>query len=604
MVQGRRLQRRMGALLALGMALPLSAWAAAGPAGAATANQVLRVGTWHGVPGNEPTLEAAVAALRPGGFLLIGPGDWHPRMDYQPAQVGVRYPSALLITASGVHVRGMDRNRVILDGTRPGTTHACSSAPSDQDFGPKVKGVPQGRNGPEALKTDGVYFENFTACNFLTGSADTGNEIWWNGGDDTGKVGLGSWWGNYLTGSSTFFDAAHPGTAAQYGIFVSNSRGPGQVDHAYASNMNDSSFYIGACPDCNGVLNHVHAQNSALGLSSTNAGGHLIIENSEWDHNKTGMVNNSQNSADPPSPQLGTCPGGAQGPYGTTSCTVWRNNYVHDNNNPNVPFQGTAGFGPTGTGMVLAGTRNDTLIGNRIERNGAWGVLTTFFPDTSPGNENNTTNCQGGVINGAPPTLGGTASPCLFAAFSNHIVNNTFSGNGFFGNVTNGDIADLTYPPPESPGAGANCYSGNTDPAGLSTSPRLLATVQTDCANPAAYPATYSPAEFAALATQAGCDSAALFSCPTGTPGASYPQTTKVALMAIPTEGTMPDPCAGVPPNPWCQASGSAQAAPAAPTSSVLPRTGLPATVPTFAAVLLAAYAALVVRRRRRRPPV
>ena len=65
--------------------------------------------------------------------------------------------------------------------------------------------------------------------------------------------------------------------AASYGIFSSNSRGPGTFKHTYASNMNDSSYYIGACSDCNQVLTNAHAQYSALGYSGTNSGGRLIV---------------------------------------------------------------------------------------------------------------------------------------------------------------------------------------------------------------------------------------------------------------------------------------------------------------------------------------
>jgi hypothetical protein len=56
-------------------------------------------------------------------------------------------------------------------------------------------------------------------------SANNGNEIWWNDGDGSGQIGMGSYWGSYLTASSTFFDASVP-NQAQYGIFVSNAKGP------------------------------------------------------------------------------------------------------------------------------------------------------------------------------------------------------------------------------------------------------------------------------------------------------------------------------------------------------------------------------------------
>src|SRR5438034_9028266 len=104
---------------------------------------------------------------------------------------------------------------------------------------------------------------------------------------------MSSYLGSYLTATSMFY-AGPNAPMAQYGIFASNAAGPGSIMNSYASNMGDSAFYVGACPDCNAVLGHVHAQNSALGYSGTNSGGNLRIEDSECDLNKTGIVPSSR----------------------------------------------------------------------------------------------------------------------------------------------------------------------------------------------------------------------------------------------------------------------------------------------------------------------
>lgn len=534
------------AIIGLGAAtLAMSSLIATGndPAVAA-APQVLRVGTWNGVPGNVANLETAMAELKPGGWLLIGPGDYHPAMDYSAAQRTSDTPSAVLDTAANTHLRGMDRNAVIIDGTKPGST-PCSSAPSAQDFGPTDSaGAHRGRSGVVAT-ADKVYFENFTVCNFLAGSTDSGNEIWWNGGDDGGHIGLGSWWGNYLSATSTYYDG--PDTAASYGLFVSNSRGPGSMNHTYASNFSDSGYYIGACPDCNAVINHAHSEYNALGYSGTNSGGHLVVENSEWDNNKTGFVSNSQNSADPPSPQDGSCPANGTGPTGTHSCWLFKNNYVHDNNNPNVPAIGDAAIGPVGAGIVLAGDRNNTISGNRFINNGSWAVLTTVFPDTGAENPNNISNCHGGVLGG---TIAGHTVPCLFDDWGNQVLNNKFSHNGSFGNLTNGDIADLSIPPLEHLGAPGNCFANNTEIGGgaARTWPLLLQTLQSSCSNPLGYP---DPVSTTVLLAQVACATQAFFSCPSSVV-AHYPRQTHVVMAPLPAQPTMPNPCAGVPSNPWC----------------------------------------------------
>ena len=339
----------------------------------AAAVRVLRVGSWNGHSGQFKTIQGAVNAANPGDWILVGPGDYHERADHANSgrpETGTS-GGAVYITKSGVHLRGMTRNGVVVDGTKPGSG-PCSSTESAQDFGPTVKGKHLGRNGVEVWKANHVSVENLTACNFLNGNGGGGNQIWFNGGDGSGKIGMGAFRGAYLSATTTFWKKDAP--AGAYGIFSSNTRGPGIFTQSYASNMDDSSFYVGACrPDCNQVLDHVHAQGSTLGLSSTNVGGRVIVQNSEWDRNKTGLVTNSQNNDDAPEPQDGSCPNGGTGPTGTHSCDFWRNNYVHDNNNANVPQSGTAGEGPVGTGMVIAGGRYDTLMHNRVVHNGAWG---------------------------------------------------------------------------------------------------------------------------------------------------------------------------------------------------------------------------------------
>src|SRR5262249_9753062 len=189
---------------------------------------------------------------------------------------------------------------VIVDGSDGTADAPCPSAAALQH--------PAARNGIEVLKTDGVTIENLTVCNYLSdANGEQGNEIWWNGGDGSGTIGMGGVGGGVLTATWTFY-AGPTAPMAQYGIFVSNARGPGIVHDSYASNMGDSDFYVGACPDCNAVLSHVHAENGSLGYSGTNSGGHLRIEDSEWDLNKTGIVPNSLNNDDAPPPQSGICP--------------------------------------------------------------------------------------------------------------------------------------------------------------------------------------------------------------------------------------------------------------------------------------------------------
>lgn len=548
-----RRSRRTTALAAATTALATLALAVTTPATAqpgARAVHVWRVGTWHGVRGNVATIAAALRKARRGDWILIAPGDYHPRMDFGKAQRGSSDPAGLLVTTRNLHIRGMNRNRVVIDGTKPHSPR-CSRRAADQNFGVVAHGKHVGRNGVEADETSGVVIENLTVCNFLTGSGDSGNEIWWNGGDDSGKIHLGRWHGNYLSATSTFYSKKEPDTAAEYGIFISNSRGPGVVNHSYASNFSDSGYYIGACPNCRAVIDHGHSVNNALGYSGTNSGGYLTVKRSEFEHNKTGFVTNSQNSADPPSPQNGRCPKGHTGPTGTRSCWIFMHNYVHDNNNPNVPSVGDAALGPVGNGLTIAGGRNDTVINNRFVHNGSWAVLITVFPDTDGANPQNHPNCRGGVQGGS---FEGMTVPCLYDVWGNRIANNTFRNNGFYGNQTNGDLADLATAPKEKPGAPGDCFHGNKKAAGGAASswPVTLQSTQGTCGR-AVYP---DPASDAALGLQVVCATGAFGPCP-DTQTAHYPRRTHVVMRRLPRQPTMPNPCAGVPAsNPWCPRAG------------------------------------------------
>ena len=548
--QYRRVRAVTGVAFAVGALV--AAFAAAPPAQARSVH-VWRVGSWHGIPGNRSSIEAAVASARPGDWILVGPGDYHPRMDYTAAQRGSEHPAGVLITTPDVHLRGMDRNGVVIDGTKAGSA-ACSASPLDQDYGvPDASGSPSGRNGVEAFKVNGVSVENLTVCNFLSGSAGSGNEIWWNGGDDSGAIGMGAWRGSYLSATSTFYDPAAPGTAAQYGLFASNASGPGLLEQTYASNFSDGGYYIGACPDCDAVINHAHAQYNALGYSGTNSGGRLVIENSEFDHNKDGFDTNSQNSADAPSPQDGACPGGGIGQTGTHSCWVFEHNYVHDNNNADVPQSGDAAHGPVGTGISLAGARHDTVINNRFVNNGSWAILTSVFPDAGPASPANVPNCRGGVPDGS---FLGLTVPCLFNVFGNEIAGNTFQNNGWFGNPTNGDLADLSTPPAEAPGAAGDCFHDNTEVGGgpASSWPFDLQSTQGTC-GAQVYP---DPASNAVLGAEVLCATEAFGPCPPGVPN-NYPRQEQVVMPPLAPQLTMPDPCVGVPGhNPWCMAHGHA----------------------------------------------
>lgn len=540
-------------LLAVAVAVMGLAAAVAAPVRADSGPRVLLVGSYHGIRGQFASIRAALAAARPGDWILVGPGDYKAAAygGGSAGSGGTSAPAGALITTAGIHLRGMNRNTVIIDGTRPGSP-PCSSRRTDQVV------TKTGGNGIEVYRASRTWVENLTVCNYLTNKAGAnGNEIWWNGGQGTGRTGMGSYWGDYLTATSTYSDGTSA-PYADYGIYADNATGPGSIVHTYASNQGDSAYYIGACPDCRAVLSGAHAERSALGFSGTNSGGNLIIENSVFDHNKSGLTANSQNNDDAPSPQSGACPADRAGPLRNGSCEIWRNNKIVDNNNPDVPgnsTNGLAGASPIGSGIVLAGTRQITLYHNQIAGNGSWGVLVADLPDQeSPPTASNGENCQGGIyLVPPPPPVTGQAPLCYFQALGNQVLANHFARNGGFANPTNGDVALYTTPstdlaPPHHV-YDADCFARNTDPAGFTSDPRG---VQSDPLYACGRPTPGNPDPV--LVVQAECSAQLFAPCP-AVPGLHYPRPRPSFPLPLPgPQPTMPDPCAGVPANPWCPA--------------------------------------------------
>lgn len=509
--------------------------------------RVLRVGTFNGKPGQCATIQEAVDDSSAGGWILVAPGDYKETSSrHAPGAYGDdRAPASILVRTPGLHIRGMNRNTVVIDGTKSGSPQ-CSSAEADQTFGPETESGPEGNNGIEVYKASGVYLQNLTVCNFLNGSHGGGDALWFDGGGASGQQAIGSWWGEYLNATSTYWGGKSK-PSMEYGIYASNTTGPGYFVNDFASNSSDSAFYVGACPDCNTTLDKVTAENSDLGYSGSNSGGRLIVKNSLFQNNEEGFATQSQNNDDAPPPQDGTCPNGRENPTPPAEaqrkniCWEFINNRVLNNNNGRTPTHNSAP-GLVGAGMSIAGGHNDLVTGNTFSGNKAWGILLVPYlgvgespPEQVPPED----TCRGGV-----KVEGG----CVFEAFANEIYNNTFSDNGGYGNPSNGDIGEVAN---AEPAVLTNCWHGNVEEGGgePTSEPKLIQTTHGTCSSPNAggEPTT------SVLAAQATCDSQLLLECPS-VPGEEYPRfPSEVKMLPVPEQETMPNPCLGVPHNPWCK---------------------------------------------------
>lgn len=312
------------------------------------------------------TIQAAVNASTKRDWVLIEPGTYDE-------QVWVYAPQ------SGIKIRGMNRNTVILNGEN--------------------KVVPGGANGIEIYKANNVTVENLTVENFDRASLNEetgewelningagGNEIWWNGGAESGEIGAKKWRGRYLT---AYDDSLYGG----YGIFTNNMV-KGSWENIYASGFNDSGMYLGACRNCKARIVNAVMENNALGYSGSNSGGKLLIENSTFRNNSAGIAPNSENPGDGPPPQDGACNSGsnhsATPKFKLTEierCTIFRNDTVEDNNNLTTPANTSAAKAPWGVGIELPGTYADLVERNTVTGNVNNGVLGFEYPNPYPPEE-------------------------------------------------------------------------------------------------------------------------------------------------------------------------------------------------------------------------
>jgi hypothetical protein len=417
------------------------------------------------------SIQKAVNAAHRGDWVLIDRGV---------------YVGPVKVTKNDLHIVGLNRNRTIVDGRHR-----------------------KNANGIEVFKANNVWIENLTVRNFDRPSlnGDNGNEIWWNGGDGSGRIGAHGWYGNYLTAYDT-------GTLGGYGIFTSNSV-RGTLDHSYASGFADAALYIGACRDCRATVKHFVGERSALGYSGTNSGGHLVIENSVFRNNSIGVAPNSLNNDDQPPPQDGACNSGSNtSPTPTFSgtairrCTIFRNNVVENNNNLTAP-QDAGAEGPWGVGVILPGTYADLVTHNTIRGNANYGLLGLEMP------------------NPFPPT----SSTIYFQFAGNRIDTNSFSGNAT--NAANAQRADIGL---EGGAFGSqqsvnNCLAGNTFQTAIPASPEGTWGCQ-NATTPNPGPGLVG--EILALLSESSSARHAT--------GQKRP----------PRQKTMPHPCRGAPRNPLC----------------------------------------------------
>jgi plastocyanin len=307
------------------------------------------------VPAAYPTIQKAVDAAKRGDVVLVSPGI---------------YREQVTVTTSDVTIRGLDRNKTVVDGEfkRP--------------------------MGFLVQDADNVVIENVTARHA------TLNNIYWTGAD--------GFRGSYLT-SYNSGDYGIYSFASQHGVF----------EDSYASGSRDSGFYIGQCKPCHQVIRRIKATRSGLGYSGTNAGGDLVLTDSEWFDNYGGGItpNTLDSEENPPQADI-----------------VITNNYVHGNQNTSAPYKDPAFAAVYGMGIAVMGGDDDVVENNRVTDHKYFGIIVQPIPGLGPSEDPIPVNPTGN----------------LYRANNNVVKGNRVSGSG---------VADLALGAPAGSG---NCFSGNT----------------------------------------------------------------------------------------------------------------------------------------------
>jgi len=310
--------------LAVGLAIAASALGAACGAPAKPSPSVgLSV---VNVPGDAPTLAAALAAVAPGGMILVGAGV---------------YDEQLVVNKEDVTIRGLDRNGTIVDGEgiRPygivavvdGVRIENLTVRNTTFFGVLVTGLSDS-NGPSAHAGEG--YEPFDPAKY----------------PPVERFAI-----NYVTAYNN----------GLYGIYAFDSR-HGQITHSYASGSADSGFYVGQCADCDILVADNVAERNAVGFENANASTSLTIVRNRFSNNRVGLtlVSNYQEAFTP------------------QHANLVAGNVLSDNTSSDSPEQEAGGFG---IGLGISGGLDNVVTKNLIQGNPRAGVLLTNTEDLAAG---------------------------------------------------------------------------------------------------------------------------------------------------------------------------------------------------------------------------
>lgn len=308
------------------------------------------------VPGDAPTISAAVSLARPGDLVLVAPGV---------------YRESVKVSTPRVTVRGESRDKVVIDGRLQQPNGILVTAP-------------------------GVAVQNLTVRNntqngvLVTGSAKAAAGLpGQSGGYDTGDEPV-TFLKSFLVSHVT---ATRNGL---YGIYAFSAQN-GVIENSYASGGADSGIYVGQCKPCRIVVRDNIAELNAVGYEGTNASGDMYVVGNRLVGNRVGLTTNS-NHQEKLLPQKGS---------------VIAGNLIAANQQTATPEQADGGWG---IGIGIDGGSDNQMVRNRIVGNSNAGLVITATADIPPvGNQivDNTFTGNGVDVGWTFPTATRGRGNCL-----------------------------------------------------------------------------------------------------------------------------------------------------------------------------------------------
>ena len=307
------------------------------------------------VPGDAPTISAAVSLAQPGDLVLVAPGVYH---------------ESVKVDRDRITLRGESRDAVVIDGQLRQPNGIVVTAP-------------------------GVAVENLTVKNntqngvLVTGSAKAAAGTPGQGGYNTGDEPV-TFLKSFLVSHVT---ATRNGL---YGIYAFSAQ-DGVIEHSYTSGSADSGIYVGQCKPCRIVVRDNIAELNAVGYEGTNASGEMYVVGNRLVGNRVGLTTNSDH----------------QEKLLPQQDAVVAGNLIAANQQASTPEQADGGWG---IGVGIDGGSGNQVVRNRIDGNVNAGLVITATADLPPdGNQivDNTFAANGVDVGWTFPTATRGRGNCL-----------------------------------------------------------------------------------------------------------------------------------------------------------------------------------------------